>query len=196
MKKKQKIRRLFTKRGGVLTREELTKAGVSYYYIRKLLQTGELERIKQGVYRWEEDGNDEWVEVQKMVPQGIFCLFSAAFLHELSTFVPSQYHIAIPWKNKVRTPEYPPVKLYYWQKPQYALGQTSFKRDSYEFYLYDREKTVCDFIKFRKKVGVDLMKEVVKNYLERKDRNLNKVMTYARELGVYSIVQSYVEILV
>ncbi len=196
MKNKQDIRKLFAKSGGVLTREELNQAGVSYYYIRKLLEDGEVERIKQGVYRWGEDGNDEWIEVQKMVPQGIFCLFSAAFLHELSTFVPSQYHIAIPWKNKVRTPEYPPVKFYYWQKPQYVLGQTSFKRDSYEFYLYDQEKTICDFIKFRKKVGVDLMKEVVKNYLARKDRNLNKMMTYAGELGVYSIVKSYIEILV
>lgn len=196
MNEEPQIKRLFLTSGGVLTREELHEAGISYYFIRKLLDAGKLERIKQGVYRWKEAENDEWAEVQKMVPQGIFCLFSAAFLHELTTFVPSQYHVAIPWKDKVTLPEYPPVKLYYWQKPQYELGQAVIQRDGYEINIYDREKTVCDFIKFRNKVGMDIMKEIVKTYLGAKDRNLNKLMTYARQLGISSLVRSYLEVMV
>lgn len=196
MNEEPQIKRLFLASGGVLTREELHEAGISYYFIRKLLNAGELERIKQGVYRWKEAENDEWAEVQKMVPRGIFCLFSAAFLHELTTFMPSQYHVAIPWKDKVTLPEYPPVKLYYWQKPQYELGQAVIQRDGYEINIYDREKTVCDFIKFRNKVGMDIMKEIVKTYLGAKDRNLNKLMTYARQLGISSLVRSYLEVMV
>ena len=196
MNKKQNIQELFAESGGVLTTEELNEAGVSYYYIRKLLDIGELERIKQGVYRWKEAKNDEWAEVQKMIPQGIFCLFSTSFLHELSTFVPSQYHVAIPWKDKVSLPDYPPVKLHYWQAPQYAVGRSIRQRDGYELNIYDQEKTVCDFIKFRNKVGIDVMKEVVRNYLGRKDRNLNKIMIYARQLGISSIIKSHFELLV
>lgn len=196
MNKEQQIKRLFFESGGVLSTEELYEAGISYYFIRKLLNAGELERIKQGVYRWKEAENDEWAEVQKMVPKGIFCLFSAAFLHELSTFVPSQYHVAIRWKDKVTLPEYPPVKLYYWQEPQYDLGHAIIQRDGYEINSFDREKTVCDFIKFRNKVGIDIMKEIVKTYLGAKDRNLNKLMTYAGQLGISSLVRSYLEVMV
>lgn len=196
MKKQHQIRAFFAKHGDVLTTRELKEAGVSYYSIQKLLQNGQVERIKRGVYRWSEGIEDEWLEVNKIVPQGIFCLFSIAVLFELSTFVPSQYHVAIPWKDKVRLPDYPPIKLYFWKDAQYELGQTTHQRNEFELPVYDLEKTVCDFIKLRNKVGLDVTKEVIRSYLDRKDRNLNKLMDYSRRLKISSVVEKYIELLV
>lgn len=58
------------------------------------------------------------------------------------------------------------------------------------------EKTVCDFIKFRNKVGLDVTKEVLKNYLAFRERNLNDLMVYAKQMGISTIVRQYLEILV
>jgi predicted transcriptional regulator of viral defense system len=196
MKKNLKIKTLFLKRGGVLTTKELKEAGVSYYFIQKMLQNEQIERIKRGVYRWAEGTEDEWVEVSKIVPHGIFCLFSAALLYDLSTFVPSGYHVAIPWKDKVRLPDYPPIKLYFWKDAQYELGKTTHQRNAFILPVYDLEKTVCDFIKFRNKVGLDVTKEVIRNYLARRDRNLNTLMDYSRQLKISSVVEQYIEVLV
>lgn len=196
MKNNLGIQTLFAKSGGVLTTQELNEAGVSYYFIKKLLQAGRIERIKQGVYRWAEGTEDEWLEVAKIVPQGIFCLFSAALLHQLSTFVPAAYHLAIPWKDKVTLPDYPPVQLYFWKDNQYERGTTTHERAGFALQVYDLEKTVCDFIKFRNKVGMDSTKEVVRSYLNRKDRNLNKLMDYSRKLKISSVVEQYLEVLV
>lgn len=196
MEKHDEIYELFNSVGGVLTTGELNEAGISYYFIKKLIQNGEVERIKQGVYRWIEGLNDERIEVKKIVPQGIFCLFSAADLHELTTFVPSVYHVAIPWKDKVTLPEYPPIQLYFWKDNQYHIGQVDYKSDALDIAIYDLEKTVCDFIKFRRKVGLDITKEVIRNYLNRKDRNLDKLMSYSRQLKISSVVKRYIEVLV
>lgn len=196
MEKYKRINKLFKSGGGVLTTGELNEAEVSYYFIKKLLQNGQIERIKQGVYRWTEGIEDEWVEAKKIVPQGVFCLFSAALSHDLSTFVPSAYHLAIPWKDKVTLPEYPPIRLYFWKDNQYNLGKFNYKKDTVDVAMYDLEKTVCDFVKFRRKVGLDITKEVIRNYLSRKDRNLNKLMAYSRQLKISSVVERYIEVLV
>jgi len=135
-------------------------------------------------------------EARKIVPQGIFCLFSAALLHDLSAFIPSEYHIAIPWKAKVKLPESPPIKLYYWKREQYEVGKSIHRREERELTVYNLEKTVCDFIKLRNKVGLDVTKEVVRNYLKRKDRNLNKLMDYSQQLKISSVVKQYIEVMV
>lgn len=190
------IKKLFEQGGGVLTTQELEEGGVSYYYIRKMVENKQIERIKQGVYRWLDDESDELVEVQKIVPQGIFCLFSAALLHDLSTFVPSEYHLAIPRKDKVSLPDYPPIKIYYWDDDQYSLGLSIIKKENVGLRVYSLEKTVCDFIKFRNKIGLDVTKEVLKNYLALRERNLHKLMALAKELGISTIARQYLEILV
>lgn len=195
MMKISRIKSLFLKNGGVLTTQELQEAGVSYYFIQKLLQNDQIERIKRGLYRWAEGVEDEWQEARKIVPQGIFCLFSAAHLHDLSTFVPLEYHLAIPWKDKVKLPNYPPVKLYYWKEEQYEVGKSTHRRNNWKLPVYDLEKTVCDFIKLRNKAGLDVTKEVIRNYLDRKDRNLNKLMDYSRQLKISSVMRTYIELL-
>lgn len=196
MKKSTYIQQLFSNKGGILSIKELQDAEISYYMLNKLIHQKLIRRIKQGVYAWQGVEVDEWQKVVRIIPKGIFCLHSAAFLHELSTFVPADYHLAIPWKSKVRIPEYPPVKLYYWKEPQFTLGLTHLLSNEEEVPIYDKEKTVCDFLKFRNKVGMDATKEVLKSYLNVKDRNIQKVMVYARELKIYSIAKQYLEVLI
>ena len=190
------IKKLFEQGAGVLTSQELEEGGVSYYHIRKLIDNKKVERIKQGLYRWLDEESDELVEAQKIVPQGVFCLFSAALLHELSTSVPSEYHMAIPRKDKVTLPDYPPIKIYYWDDTQYNLGHVKITKQNAGLNVYGLEKTVCDFIKFRNKVGLDVTKEVLKNYLAHRERNLNDLMVYAKQMGISTIVRQYLEILV
>ena len=62
--------------------------------------------------------------------------------------------------------------------------------------IYDKEKSVCDAIRFRNKVGLDVMKEVLKNYLALRDRNLNDLMSFAKQIRISTIARKYLEILV
>ncbi len=190
------IQQLFSSKGGILGIKELQEAGISYYFLNKLIDRKFIRRIKQGVYAWQGEEVDERQEVVRIIPKGVFCLHSAAFFHELSTFVPVEHHIAIPWKSKVRLPDYPPVKLYYWQEPQFTVGLTHLLSNEEEVPIYDKEKTVCDFLKFRNKVGMDATKEVLKSYLNLKERNIQKVMVYARKLKIYSTAKQYLEVLI
>ena len=60
--------------------------------------------------------------------------------------------------------------------------------------VYDVEKSVCDAVKFRNKVGMDVCAEIIGNYLERPDRNISKLMDYAKSLRVSAILGKYLEV--
>jgi predicted transcriptional regulator of viral defense system len=129
------------------------------------------------------------------VPPGVICLFSAWQFYGLTTFIPSAHHLTIPGKAKLVLPAYPPVKLYYWYGASYLLGKTEIMVEGQPICIYDLEKSVCDAIKFRNKVGSDIASEVLKNYLKRNDRNIDLLMKYARLLRVENILQQNLNVL-
>ena len=61
--------------------------------------------------------------------------------------------------------------------------------------VYDIEKSVCDAVRFRNKVGLDVMSEILKGYLSRKERNITRLMDYARKLRVGSAMQEYLTVM-
>ena len=68
------------------------------------------------------------------------------------------------------------------------------KIDGFNIRVYDVERSVCDAVKFRNKVGMDVCSEIINNYLERPNRNLSKLMDYARKLRVGTIFEQYLQV--
>jgi predicted transcriptional regulator of viral defense system len=193
----ENYQKIFKENGGVAQLHTLVEAGITNYSLEKLLEKGIVSKIKQGVYRLEnsETPIDEMIEVSRIVPNGVFCLFSACTHFGLTTFVSGQHHIAIPKKSKVTIPAYPPIQLYYWADTSQQLGITRVKTWGGEVPMYDLEKTVCDMVKFRNKVGIDSMKEVLLNYLQQKDRKIHLLNDYARQMNIAGVLNNYLDIL-
>lgn len=194
MKKYEKI---FQEHGGVAPMRVLQEAGMTYYSLRALQEKGLVTKIKQGVYRLEhsESPVDEMVEVARLVPNGVYCLFSACAHYGMTTFVSGQHHLAIPKKSKVTLPPYPPIQLYYWADASYQLGITTVQTWGGQVRMYDMEKTVCDVVKFRNRVGIDTMKEVLHHYVRRKDRKIHQLNDYARQMNIAGVLSKYLDIL-
>ena len=74
------------------------------------------------------------------------------------------------------------------------IGVTEATIDGFNIKLYDVERCVCDAVKFRNKVGIDVCSEIINNYLERSDRNLSRLMDYARQLRVGGILEKYLQV--
>lgn len=189
------IAELAERHNGILKAADLTDAGLDFRQIRQLTLSGALEKIGHGVYRVPQYPYDERIEIAKRIPNGIFCLFSACFLHGLSDFVPAELHVAVPKKSRYVLPDYPPVKLYFWEETAFQLGVTTFDLDGSTIKVYDPEKTVCDICRLRGKIGLDMLKEVLNNYLQRPDRDLAKLHEYARQLRVASVLTPYLTML-
>jgi len=110
----------------------------------------------------------------------------------LTTTIPHENHIAITQNKKVLLPDYPPIKLYYLSDGFYQLGITQISIGNQNVKIYDLEKSVCDAVRFRNKVGLDIAIEVLKNYVNRKDRNFDKLAKYARPIRIEKIMQNMI----
>ena len=60
--------------------------------------------------------------------------------------------------------------------------------------MYDIHKCVCDAVKFRTKIGTETFAEILNTYVKRNDRNLKKLVEYARSMRVESILKTYLEV--
>ena len=195
MDKKEKIITLFRKNNGLLTLQNLADVGINKYHLGKLIATNEVERLKPGLFKLIDYNLNSYHQITKLIPNGIFCLYSAWAFYELTTYMPHEFHIAIEKKSKIKLPEYPPIKLYYWEEKMLNIGIDTQTEDGTSFHIYALEKSVCDAVKFRNKIGTDILNEVLKGYLKRKDKNLERLIGFSRKLKVEKILKNYLEIL-
>lgn len=186
----------FREHHGVMTTKELMNYGVTYYSIRKLLLDGVIYKIKRGIYGVKELSENENTLIDKLIPKGIYCLQSAAFIHDYTMDIPLRYHIAVHNKANHNLPDYPPIKLHYWKDQQLTLGEELMELNGLQIKVYDKEKTVCDYFKFRNKLDSNSIKEVTRSYLRDKDRDLVKLKNYSKQLKVSTVLDRYLEVLV
>lgn len=93
------------------------------------------------------------IDIQKIIPEGVLCLYSALFYYDLTLYIPHSYNIAIEQKRKVTLPNFPIITLYYWDKKFLELGVTTQTIEGYEVKITNLERSVCDTVKFRNKIG-------------------------------------------
>ena len=178
--------------GGFITTGEVKSRG-EYEQLRRATEDGMLMRLRNGVYVEMSALANNMIDVERIVPNGVLCLYSAFAHYGLSTQVPSATCIAIEAKRKVRLPEYPPIDLYYWKKENLEFGVIQKSISRYNVLITDMERAVCDAVKYRNKIGLDVCGEVIDNYLKKDDRNISLLHKYAKKLRVKNILTTYLE---
>ena len=190
---------IFAENKKFITTSELKDLGYSYYKIGKLEEQGILSRVNRSTYEnltYTGDEND-FFSAEAFVPNGVICLMSAARYYELTNFLPDAVDVAIERKKKVNTlPEWPEIKLFYFDPSRMDLGVTEVRDGDNCFHIFDIEKTVVDIIYYRNKIGIEETAEVLRNYLKRRDRQIDRLYAYAKRLRCEKIVRTYLEVLV
>lgn len=178
--------------GGFITTGEVKSRG-EYEQLRRATEDGTLMRLRNGVYVEISALANNMIDVERIIPHGVLCIYSAFAHYKLSTQVPSATCIAIEAKRKVRLPDFPPIDLYFWKKENLEFGVISKRISGYDVLITDMERTVCDAVKYRNKIGLDVCGEVIDNYLKKENRNISLLHEYAQKLRVEKILTIYLE---
>ena len=182
-----------------ITTTELKNMGYTYYKIDKLEKVGILSRINRSTYEnleYKGDEND-FFSAEAYVPNGVICLMSAARYYGLTNFLPDAVDVAIERKKKVNTlPEWPEIRIFYFSQSRMDIGVKKIYEGKNCFHIFDIEKTVVDIIYYRNKIGIEETSEVFKNYLTRRDRQIDRIYAYAKRLRCEKVVRTYLEVLI
>ena len=189
-----KLRLLIEQHGGYITRKEIIGNRYLYYRLLEAVKSGEIIRLKPGVYCIEDVMAGNMIDLDQIVTEGGLCLYSAWAHYGLTTQIPQGFYVAIPRKRKVILPDYPPIILNYWDNSIYTIGIKREQIDGIEVSIYDMEKSVCDALRNRNKIGIDVSSEILRNYLSRKERNITRLTSYAKSMRIAGILNNYLEI--
>lgn len=166
-----------------------------YHQALQMVRTGEMIRLRPGIFASTETLAATMIDINQVVPKGVLCMYSAWFHHNLTTQIPSAYNIAIERKRKVVLSSPISVELYYWSEKLFEFGIEQTNIEGHSIHITDIERSVCDAIKYRNKIGLDLSSEIFRSYLQRPDKKISKLLETAKKLRVEKTVKSYLEVI-
>ena len=194
------ITEYLTSSGGYARMKELRSAGFQSRKILALVDRGDIERVKPGLYRLAGYGKSSehtgLAEVCRAIPDGVICLLSALDYHGLTTFNPSEVYVAIPHEAKPPRLCYPPIKTFFFRERFYTPAIEHLQTPAGEIRIYGREKTICDMFRYRRKLGEDLAMEALKQYLKLKDASTTRLLEYAAICQARTVMMPYLKALV
>ncbi len=194
IKKIENMKNEFIKNGGVLKTSELKELGIYSRQTNKLIEEGMISRIKYGFYESIEYPPKEEVIIARLFPKAIIFLESALMNYGYTDRIPSAWQIAVD-KDSQKTKydiEYPAIEPYYLEPRFINIGVDIICEDGVEVKIYDRDRTICDILRYEKKIEEEVFTNAIKRYIKDPKKNVRKLFEYAEEFNITNKVQTYV----
>lgn len=192
--------KVFKDNRGILLTREATALGIHPQTLRRLVDQGLLDNPTRGLYFLGSEITEfqylDLALISRRVPNAVVCLVSAAVVHELTLEIPGRVSIALPagaWKPKVK---WPPIDVFWYSEDSYQTGVDHLFDHEIELRIFNPEKTVADCFKFRNKIGLDVCIEVLRSYMKRADRKIDKLLEYSAVNRVRKIIEPYIQALI
>jgi len=193
---KKRIDEYLKSHDGVIRTSDFQKAGFHNIYLSELTKEGYIVRLKAGLYiAVETQTVSGFYEIQLALPNAVICLASALSFYEMSTYEPSSVHIALPRNERILPPDFPPIRRFSFGNARYELGMKREQIEGHSIQIYDREKTICDVISYRRVLGQDITNEAVRNYLSTPGSNVDLLLEYSRLLRVEGPVEQHLRLM-
>ncbi|MBD5286674.1 MAG: hypothetical protein HDS27_03940 [Bacteroides sp.] len=178
---------------GFISSRELRLNG-DYYRARRAMALGDVVKVRHGVYADPYSLLSNMIDVEAVVPRGVVCMYSAWSYYGLTTTVSPAICVAIKASRKIVLPDIIPFEIYYWKEEYLSIGVGECEYSGYKVLITDMARSVCDALRYRNKIGIDLCTEILTSYLKRSDRNLTILSEYARKLRVSRVLSNYLDI--
>ena len=180
--------------GGIAKKEQLATLGIDYRRVLDFVESKDVIRIKNGYYTYGIERFSEEALIAKLFPDGLLCMESALYAYGYISRKPVGFHIAID-KNTSKSRfklEYPKVIPYYTEPEVLTIGATTIEYEGNEFKIYDKDRMICDCLKYESKMNREDFKEALQSYIKDEDKDISALMEYARERKVVKRVQSLI----
>ncbi len=191
----EKILSIMRKNGGCITTKELNSNNINRYFLTKMIEKKQINRISRGYYGLVNYNVDEYYKIISMSEKAVFSMNTALYLHNLSDRTPLIFDITVPYYYGGSLRKNKNVNLYFVNTSILDLGKIEIISPfGMKIKVYDKERTICDIVKNRNHMDIEIFSKAIKKYINSDDKNLNKLMKYAKKLKIENKIREYMEV--
>jgi predicted transcriptional regulator of viral defense system len=190
-----KIKKILEKKD-VITAKMVTDEGIPRTYLKTAMEQGLIERVARGLYVDRVKWQDDMLLLQLRYAKGIFSFNTALYLFDLTDVTPEKYDMTFPQSYRAKSLVTQGIHVTTMVDKYYKLGITSTQTTCGNMVnCYDKEKTICDLVRRKSQNDIRIVTDALKFYARRKDKNLLKLMEYAKIMNIDEDIRKYFEVL-
>ena len=195
MDNENKILNLF-KTNTYITTKEVEKAGISRRFLSFMVDKNKINRLSRGVYSLPNELTDEYFIINSKSKNAVFSNLTALYFNGLSDRIPIKYDVTVKSDYRGSLQKESNINLYYVKKEYINLGLSDLKTNYGNVVrVYDIERSICDIIKNKNKLDLELYNKAIRNYFYSKTKDTNKLYDYAKKLNIYEKARKTFEVL-
>lgn len=196
MNKEEPILKIIQDNNGVITTKEIVENGINRVFLTRLVNKGKLERVKKWFVCFTSTWGDEYFNLI-YGNNAIFSYETALYFLNLCETVPSTYHITVNRVYNGSLKNYDMVKLHYAKNEIFEIGKITIKSpQGQNISCYNAERCICDLLRDKDNQDIETIKHAITEYLNNKnERDLPKLMEYAKKFNVEDDISRYLEVL-
>ena len=195
MRLREDISEILAHQGGMILTRQVTECGLSLTMLSRYAKAGLLLREKCGVYTTPDGFVDPMLLMSLRVKQGVLSHGTGLYLNGLTDRTPLELDVTIPKTVGVTTSLRKEARWFYVPDDVVQMG-TVVKRTPFgnEVRTYDVERTICDIIRNRRRIGDELALDGVRQYAALKTKDLARLGDYSSRLGITDEVMRTLEV--
>lgn len=192
----KKILKIMKNNNEIITPAQLEEKGISRVYLSNMEKEGIIERIERGVYVTKDFKYDEYYLFQLKYPKAIFSYNTALYFYEMTERTPIKMDVTVYREyNPHRFKDF--VNVYKVNKEFFDLGVVEKRSpQGMKVKTYNLERTVCDIIKDKDSIDIEIRNKAIKKCIKNKEFNASKMFEYAKKMNIYDKVKNYMEAII
>lgn len=190
-----RIRNMIKDNHGIITSSMVKEQSIPSIYLTRMVKQGELKRMHRGIYGTRDADYDEYYIIYLKNKRIIYSFTSALFLHGLTDRIPHPPEVTLPHHYNSSHIE-DDIIIHKVMKKYHGVGRimkvTMF---GHEVPAYDMERTLCDLLRFREKIDVEIFKKAVQSYKRHDERDYNKLRQYGRIFNISTKINELLDVI-
>ena len=184
------------KNNGYITSKEAENLEVNRTFLCNLLNDKKLDRVGTGIYKLPEYPIDNFYILSKSSKNMCYSHATSLYLHNMSDRIPLVYDITVPYNYSGNLLNNENVSLRYVKDDIFELGMIDIKTiNDLIVKCYDLERTLCDIIKDKNRMDKEIYSQGLKEYARNKNKDILKLVKYAKKLDIEDEVAQLMEVL-
>ena len=182
-------------KNGYFSQRQCLKNGISRYQLASLLDAGEIKKIKYGLYAFSNALEDELFIPQLYSDKTVYSNETALYFNGFSDQVPFTYTVTVPkgYHSKNLWNDFLVRQV---PKENFDKGIIEIKSPyGNPIRVYCIERTLCELLHNRVDFDKERFIPAIKRYMSSKNKDVHKVMEYAKIFNVEKKIRPYMEVL-